>query len=126
MDIGKIINNGKFYDGYEDEPEIILSLSEKPEINIHIWEGYFADIFCKPVFNGKPWTGFTRDYQELKGMYDDDGTAVIDNIPEYLADILQYKDRKFTFDETKDVFELTIALLLYASLNHCTVKTQLI
>jgi len=41
MDIGKLKNNTVFYEGFEDEPDIELYLSESPDFNIHIWDGYF-------------------------------------------------------------------------------------
>jgi len=72
MDIKKLKNNRQFYDSLKfiDDKKVELSIKEDPEFNIHIWEGYFDDIFEKPIFNGKVWVGFTRDYQELKGGWE--------------------------------------------------------
>ena len=47
MDIGNLKNNFTFYDGYEDESEIVLCI-EKEE-TVHIWEGYFDDIFDRAI-----------------------------------------------------------------------------
>ena len=55
MDIGNLKNNFTFYEGYEDESEIVLCI-EKDEA-IHIWEGYFDDIFDSPSLDGKGWKG---------------------------------------------------------------------
>lgn len=51
MDIGNLKNDFAFYEGYEDESEIVLCI-EKDEA-IHIWEGYFDDIFDSPSLDGK-------------------------------------------------------------------------
>ena len=42
MNIKKIINNSTFYEGFEDEPEIELYLSESPDFIVHIWIGHFT------------------------------------------------------------------------------------
>lgn len=60
MGIGKIIDNDTFYEGYEGEPQIVLSLADMEVL--HIWEGYFEDIYGAPALDGKGWNGFTRDY----------------------------------------------------------------
>lgn len=62
-DIGNLKNNYEFYEGFEGETEIILSILEHREYNIHIWEGYIDDIFSNAPLNQNKWTGFTRDYQ---------------------------------------------------------------
>lgn len=38
MDIGNLKNNYTFYEGYEDEDEIVLYI--ETDEAIHIWEGY--------------------------------------------------------------------------------------
>lgn len=55
MDIGKTNDNYIFYEGYEGEPEIILYIPN--ETTIHIWEGYFDDIYDTPSLDGKGWIG---------------------------------------------------------------------
>lgn len=67
MDIGKLENNASFYEGYEDEPEVFLSIKDMPELCVHIWDGYFEDIFSDPHVGINGWTGFTRNYQEGRG-----------------------------------------------------------
>lgn len=52
-------DNYAFYEGYEGEPEITLRVANN--VTIHIWEGYFDDIFDMPSLDGNGWTGFTRD-----------------------------------------------------------------
>ena len=65
-------SNTMFYDGFEGEPEIVLTLVEHPEHpseKLCIWEGYFDDIFAQPRFSSKGWRDFTKDYHELEGVW---------------------------------------------------------
>lgn len=43
---------------------------------IHIWEGYFDDIFDSPSLDGKGWKGFTRDYHQLEGVSRNGGASM--------------------------------------------------
>ena len=52
MGIGKI-DNYKFYKGYEDEPEVELSTNKEAMETLHIWDGFFMDIFGEPSLDGK-------------------------------------------------------------------------
>lgn len=119
MDIGTLKNNKTFYKGFEDEYEIELIISENPEYNIHIWEGYFGDIFDKPVFDGREWKGFTRDYQQEVNTYGEKNTKI--DVDEYLGDLYIYKDRRFRFEETKDCYKLLCSFLEYAKKERLTV-----
>ena len=47
MDVGRTNDNFTFYEGYEGEPEIVLSLPNHEAV--HIWEGYFDDIYNTPI-----------------------------------------------------------------------------
>lgn len=106
MDTGKI-DNYKFYKGYEGEEEIELSTSDNSMETLHIWEGFFSDIFCEPTLDGKGWHGFTRDYNQFEGAFDDScSEAVITNLQEYIDDLKLYKNRNFKFEETKEVYDL--------------------
>ena len=122
MDIGTLINNSIFYDGYEGEPEVELFIAENPEINIHIWGGYISDIFDKPVFSDEEWTGFTRDYQQEIGTYDARDVAI--NVEEYLDDLINYEDKHFRYEETSNCFILLRDFLKYAKANGKTVKVN--
>ena len=113
MDIGKFKNNEQYYDdSYVVSNEVIIELKESPEFNLHIDEMYFADIFGKPVLDGKPWIGFTRDYCECRNGWDE--ATEMDNIDEYIWDMLRYKDREFDWEETPEVFNLILEFLTYA------------
>ena len=73
MGIGKTSDNYTFYEGYEGEPEIILIIPN--EDILHIWEGYFDDIYDTPSLDGNGWKGFTRDYHQMEGIFADDNTG---------------------------------------------------
>ena len=112
MDIGKLKNNTVFYEGFEDEPEIELYLSESPDFNIHIQDGYFLDIFGSPAMDRNGWNGFTRDYNQMKRTYEKQGVKV--DIEEYLNDLCIYQNKAFEYDETVECYNLLYAFLEYA------------
>lgn len=108
MDIGNPKNNCTYYEGYEGETEIILCLEGVQ--TLHIWEGYFDDIYDTPSLDGKGWKGFTRDYHQLEGIFSDKCGWFEMNPTEYLEDLMLYKEKTFDFDETADVFNLIASL----------------
>lgn len=125
MDIGKLKNNEQ-YCAWWPEPEVVLSLKENPEFNLHIWNGYFADIFENAIFTDNLWVGFTRDYQEDKGGWDK--ASEIENIDEYIWDMLRYKEKKYAPIWQKcvpEVFDLIIDFLTYAKQTNQTVIVEL-
>jgi hypothetical protein len=101
MDIGKLKNNYKFYEGFEGETEIILSILDHREFNLHIWEGYIDEIFSNALLNQQKWIGFTRDYQEDDGAFGDMEEHNID-AKEYLEDIKTY----YNFPLSKECNEI--------------------
>lgn len=119
MDIGKMIDNYTFYNGYEDEPEIILSI--KNSDTIHIWEGYFEDIYGEPSLDGNGWTGFTRDYNQMEGIFANNEPVIEINPLEYLQDLMIYKNKTFDYDETVQVFHLISSLFEKAIKNGVTI-----
>ena len=120
MDIGKFKNNSQFYDGFETEAEIVLALMENPDYNIHIWEGYFADIFGEPPLSGDGWSGFTRDYHQMERTYGEKNIVI--DIQEYLRDLYNYAKRQFEFEETKECYRLLCNFLEYADARRKTVQ----
>ena len=118
MGIGKI-DNEKFYEGFEGEEEVEFSVADENMETLHIWEGYFSDIFCEPSLDGKGWHGFTRDYNQCEGAFDDCGEAVITDLQEYIDVLKIYKNRKFRFEETKEVYELICSWLTEAMKKDC-------
>lgn len=62
MDIGNLKNNYTFYEGYEDEDEIVLYI--ETDEAIHIWEGYFDDILILRLYKEKVF-----DFDETKDVF---------------------------------------------------------
>lgn len=122
MDIVNLKNSYTFYKSYEDENEIILYIEAGEAI--HIWEGYFDDIFDTPSLEGKGWSGFSRDYHQLEGVFSENCGVYEINPTEYLKDLMLYKEKTFDFDETKDVFNLIVSLLEKAISEGTTVKAE--
>jgi len=121
MDIEKFKNNEK-YCAWWPEPDIILSIKESPEFNLYIWEGYFGAIFNEAIFTDKMWVGFTRDYHEFIGAWEK--ATEIENIDEYIWDMLRYKNKQFEWEETPKVFDLIIEFLTYAKQSGQTVIVE--
>ena len=126
MDIGQLRNNTTYYDGFEGEDEVVLSLESESEVAIHIWIGYLDDILREPVLDGSKWTGLTRDYHQLEGAFSEEGESTIDNPEEYLVDLQQYAGRKFDEPETMEVFQLIMSFLEYALQVKSRVRIQVI
>ena len=125
MDIGMLKNNHDFYDGYEGEGEVTLRLQSNKEYELHIWEGYFEDIFGKPIFNQEGWKGFTRDYQESLGVFEDSGEHIITDTQEYPTDLEQYKEKSFSYEETKSCLQILIEFFVYAQSISSSINVEL-
>ena len=122
MDTGKINDNYTFYDGYEGEAKIVLSFQGNQ--TVHIWKGYFDDIFDTPPLDGNGWRGFTRDYHQIEGIFSENEKVVELCPAEYLADLLLYKNKDFDFEETTQVVELMISLFENSIENKLVVTAQ--
>ena len=120
MDIGKT-DNYTFYEGFEGETEIELSSNNQNMETLHIWDGFFLDLFGEPSLDGKGWNGFTRDYNQCEGAFGDDSEAVISDIDEYIDDLKIYENRKFNYKETRDVYNLLLSWLNKAKATGSTV-----
>ena len=114
MDIGKLKDNWEYYDdSYYVPDEITISIKEEPEFNIHIEEGYLYDIIRgNAPMDGKGWYGFTRDYLERVGGWED--VSEIEDIDEYLNDLMKYVQAGFSYKESPNVLNLVIDFLTYA------------
>lgn len=106
MDTEKPRNNYTFYDGFDGEPEIVIEADDTNQQILHIWDGYWEDIFREPNFNGNGWLGFTRDYHQCEGAFGDDSEGIVTVLNEYLDDLKLYVDRNFNYKETKEVYNL--------------------
>jgi hypothetical protein len=122
MDIGNLKNNYTYYEGYEDEGKIVLCI--EADQAIHIWEGYFDDIYDTPTLDGNGWKGFTRDYHQFEGVFSEDGGITEIDPSEYLEDLMLYKEKTFEFEETTEVFNLMVSFLEEAIKQGVNVKTE--
>ena len=122
MDIGNLKNNYTYYEGYEDEGKIVLCI--EADQAIHIWEGYFDDIYDTPTLDGNGWKGFTRDYHQFEGVFSEDGGITEIDPSEYLEDLMLYKEKSFEFEETTEVFNLMVSFLEEAIRQGVNVKTE--
>lgn len=110
MDTGKH-DNTFFYNGYEGEGEIVLTLSDSSyTTTLHIWDGYFEEIFGNPTMSSTGWSGFTKDYQESVRTFNGEEHISPSAISEYLADLRNYKNHTFSFPEAKDCLNVLINL----------------
>ena len=128
MDIERLKNNDTFFSGYDDT-EIKLYIAEDDEFNLHIWYGYFDDIFSIQPYDDD-FKGFTRDYSEMEGIFyeDMDEVGYLDPTPldagEYLEDLLLYKDIDFRYPELAQIVDLLIEFFEYAVQNDLTVMVE--
>lgn len=115
MDIINLKSNNEFFEGFDDPfgKEIIIKLKKDPIYNMHIWDGYFDDIFGIPIFSENDWVGFTKDYHENSRTFEADGFVEID-VDEYLSDLKRYLTKSFKFEESLDCLKTMILLLEYA------------
>lgn len=107
-------NHTKFYERYEGEPEMVLTVATLRTVNIHIWEGYFDDFLSTPKHTAEGWIGFTKDYHELKGVFGANTDKVYVEPSKYLEDLTSYKEVVFDFEETKEVLKLLIEVFKIA------------
>ncbi len=114
MDTGKILHNTKYYDGCEDEDEIILTAMGTYLPVLHIAEGHFEHVFGKPIYYGASWYGFTRDFCEFKGVFDSGDDQIITDLNEYIDDMLYYRDREFAYEDTRGAYELILKWFITA------------
>ena len=121
MDNGhwKIIDNYKYYEGFDGEPEIVIEAENTNMQVLHIWDGYLDDILREPILDGKGWHGFTRDYHQFEGTFSDDCEAIITDVSVYLDDLKLYEKRHFDYEETRAVYDLLCSWLEHALKNGC-------
>ncbi len=126
--IERFIRNETHYDErYYGDHEMTLTIKENPSFYLHMWDGYLDNIFHNNLRTlGDYWIGFTRDNQEFIRTYSGD-VVEIENIDEYITDLLLYKNVDFQnkcFKETKEVYELILDFLTFAKENNLTVLAE--
>ena len=118
MDIGNLKENTKYYEGFEDEEEMIFTIEGENNIDLHIWRGYFDSLFDNYDYKEQNKKGFTKDYHLCEGVYNMKEKNRIDKVDEYLNDLLTYKNIKFTYPEAEKCLQLIIELFEYAKQNN--------
>ncbi|MEC1560399.1 hypothetical protein [Bacillus haynesii] len=67
--------NTKFYDGFEGEPELVLTDGENKLI---IWYGYFETVLDSLLDNNLEKRGIIKDYFNHEGWHDDSPWVIQD------------------------------------------------
>lgn len=106
-------NNNKYYRGYNGSTKVVFSYSNENR-TMEIWEGYFTDFLEDPDLSGEGWIGFTRDYQQCEGIWDEDVEHYVLDIDEYLLDLGQYKNEEYDYQETTGMIKDLISFLTEA------------
>lgn len=114
MDTGKLNVKLNFTEGYEGEPYISFEIPNSDVESLVVWEGLFADLLDAPDMSGKGWEGFTRDYHELKGIWDERKAETEIRISEYLKDLKNYKNASFDYEDTSEMATSLRKYLEYA------------
>lgn len=123
MDIGNLKNNYTYYDGYEGECEVILYIQEHEEFNLHIWDGYFEEVFGNPEFTEDGWIGFTRDYQESVNTFSDEDCILV-NLSEYIEDLNKCLVKRYE-EETSNCLNLLLNFINFAKENNYAIVARI-
>ena len=123
---GKFNIKTDFYSGYEGEREIILTMDKQDVPSLHIWDGFWWDVFDKCELPGYNWKGFTKDYQLDVRTWDWETfeKVKIENINEYIEDVKGYLNLKFDFPETSEAIHSLYDYLSYAKKHSYSVFVQ--
>ena len=81
---------------------------------MEIWEGYFTDFLEDPDLSGDGWIGFTKDYQQCEGVWNEEMESYALDLDEYLLDLGQYKDGEYDYQETAGMIKDLISYLTEA------------
>lgn len=106
-------NNNKYYEGYDGSTKVVFSYSNKKNV-MEIWEGYFTDFLEDPDLSGDGWIGFTKDYQQCEGVWNEEMESFALDLDEYLLDLGQYKDGEYDYQETAGMIKDLISYLTEA------------
>ena len=112
----------RFYDEwYYGENEICFYAIGADLPILHIWDGYFYDIFRNAPLHGLGWRGFTRDYQQCEGPFDIgvEDWYTIPNLDEYIEDLLRYQHFTFECEDTRKAYNALVDWLGAAKKSGC-------
>ena len=117
-----ILNNNKFYEDYEGEPEVVFQLVDDNNTSIHLWEGYVDDIMRhQPGTEDDYRYGLSHDWNTLEGPYSDKNNNIID-VDVYIEDLARFEKVQFEYEETKEAYELIMYFLKNAKGNNKQVE----
>ncbi len=116
--------NYKYYDGFEGEPEYTFCLYSDDCLieKIHLWDGYFDDIFSTVEPTETGWTSIA-EYYNLCFDLDNDNWKVPD-IPSALQQLKNIDTSKIEFPESHEVLQLLIKIFTRACEDNLTVYIE--
>ena len=119
-----MIENYRYYDGFEGEPEYTFCLyaGNKPIEKIHLWDGYFSDIIQTVTPTETGWTSLAEYYQ-LCLNFDNDNWKVPD-IHSALQQLKNIDLSKIKFPESHNVFKILIEMFTKACENNLTIYIE--
>lgn len=124
MDTGRH-ENYVYFNGYEGEAELVVSIKSNSSETFHIWEGYIDDIFSGAPFCDDGWKGLTRDYQEMRGPFSENGLYEVTDAKEYYEDLITYENADFDYPESAEVLNVLRELFQYAAKTDSTILIEI-
>lgn len=119
MDAGQIKIDETFYNGdLQDEPEVDFSYGRT---KLRVWEGFVEDLFEYPKIPKSEWGKMSRDYFFEQGPWAEEPNCYVD-AKEYYNDLLNYRKKKFRFDQSRQLCDRLIEMFAQAAQKHDKVK----
>ncbi len=119
-----MIENYRYYEGFEGEPEYIFCLYNGECLieKIHIWDGYFSDIIntIKPTENH--WTSLAEYYQLCIDF--DKSNWKVPDIPSALQQLKNVDTSKIRFPKNHEVLKMLIDIFTIACQNNLVVYIE--
>ena len=113
-----MIENTRFYDGFESEPQITFCLLEDDATTekVGIWDGYFNEIMKMIQPEKEGWTGLAYYYHLYTGWYEED-EWFIPNISEVYEQLMSINIDEIKYEEEKEILSL-ITRLIKKAIDH--------
>ena len=119
-----MIENYKYYNGFEGEPEYIFCLYDDYTLieKVHLWDGYFSDIMnaVSPAESG--WTGLA-EYYNLCIDWEQEKWRVPDNA-KVLQQLSELDRNKIEFSESFKVLDILIEIFTKACENNFSIYIE--
>lgn len=119
-----MIENFRYYDGFEGEPEYTFCLYDEnnPIEKIHLWDGYFGDIIDTIEPTEKGWTSLAEYYQMC--IYFDNDNWKIPDIQSALQQLENIDTSKIKFPKSHEVLKILIEIFIKAYENNLTIYIE--